>query len=353
MSIESDRNRVVQLQQEDVKLKVLLTKERENIRSKNVEIDSITRSITKNSTASVIQSKQKQIELKRKQLGGYEKKAVELEQKIVQVNADILKILANIEKYEVQMQKKKDKEEKNKRNIELRHTKEMTKELEKQHKIHKQLTSTSIIVDFAKLPEKITVLFIASNPEDQNKLKLEEEIRAITQKIRASEYRDSVELKSAWAVRPLDLLQIFNEHKPTIVHFSGHGSNNDELVLQNDSGETTLVSLRTIIELFRVTASGIELVVFNTCFSKNQAHEITLFIPAAIGMNTSIGDDAARVFSAQLYSAIGFGKSIGEAFGQAKVALMLENISEEETPQLFIQEGIEKNDLLLVKPAIT
>ena len=58
---------------------------------------------------------------------------------------------------------------------------------------------------------------------------------SVTKKIRESEYRDAVELKSVWAVRPTDLLQAINEHKPTIVHFSGHGSNNDELVLQDDS----------------------------------------------------------------------------------------------------------------------
>ncbi|MFH2123441.1 MAG: CHAT domain-containing protein [Pseudomonadota bacterium] len=194
------------------------------------------------------------------------------------------------------------------------------------------------------------MLFIASNPNDQSQLRLDEEIRSVTKKIRESEYRDAVELKSVWAVRPTDLLQAINEHKPTIVHFSGHGSNNDELVLQDDSGDTKLVSLRSIVEMFKVVASGIKLVVFNTCFSENQANEIIAHIPSAIGMNTSIGDEAARVFSAQLYSAISFGKCIGESFGQAKVALLLENIPEDQTPQLFMHDGINDNELVLVRP---
>lgn len=46
----------------------------------------------------------------------------------------------------------------------------------------------------------------------------------------------------------------------------------------------------------------------------------------SIGMNTSIGDDAARVFAAQFYSSIGFGLSIQKAFDQAKAALMLEEL---------------------------
>ena len=111
-----------------------------------------------------------------------------------------------------------------------------------------------------------------------------------------------------------------------------------------------LVSLGSIVEMFKVMASGIELVVFNTCFSENQANEIIAHIPSAIGMNASIGDNAARVFSAQLYSAISFGKSIGESFDQANVALMLENIPEDQTPQLFMHDGINDNELVLVRP---
>lgn len=97
--------------------------------------------------------------------------------------------------------------------------------------------------------------------------------------------------------------------------------------------------------------SDIELVVFNTCFSENQASEVTKHIPASIGMNTSIGDDAARIFAAQLYLAMGFGKNVGVAFGQAKVALMLEGILEENTPQLFFGSGVNEAALVLVQPS--
>jgi len=53
-------------------------------------------------------------------------------------------------------------------------------------------------------------------------------------------------------------------------------------------------------------------------------------------MNTAIGDDAARVFSAQFYSAIGFSHSIQQAFDQVKAALLLEGIREELTPELIV-----------------
>ena len=96
------------------------------------------------------------------------------------------------------------------------------------------------------------------------------------------------------------------------------------------------------------TSDNIRVVFFNTCYSRNQAEEIVNYIEAAIGMNDSIGDNAARIFAAQFYSAIGFGKSIKIAFEQAKAALMLENIPEEQTPELFIQNGVSEEELVLV-----
>jgi hypothetical protein len=59
----------------------------------------------------------------------------------------------------------------------------------------------------SKIKEKhmIKTLFFASNPEGTSPLMLDEEIRTISEKIRASDYRDVLELVSLWAVRPDDL----------------------------------------------------------------------------------------------------------------------------------------------------
>src|SRR5262249_47064910 len=90
---------------------------------------------------------------------------------------------------------------------------------------------------------------------------------------------------------------------------------------------------------------------FNTCYSRDQAQAVVEHVAAAIRMNKSIGDDAAKVFAASFYSAIGFGHSIGRSFQQAKAALMLQGIPEESTPELFVAEGLDSDALVLVKPA--
>lgn len=199
---------------------------------------------------------------------------------------------------------------------------------------------------------KVKTLFLAAYP-DASPLTLDEEIRAITQKIRASEYRDTLNLVSAWAVRPDDLLQTFNEHKPHIVHFSGHGSPSGEIILVDEglvNGKRVPkpVSPAAIKALFQALKGNIQVVLLNACYSRIQAEAIREVIDCVIGMNSTIGDQAAMTFAASFYRALGFGSSVKEAFEQGKVALLLEGIPEADTPELLCRTGIDPSEVFLV-----
>src|SRR3954452_11321672 len=119
--------------------------------------------------------------------------------------------------------------------------------------------------------DKVKVLFLAANPAGTQPLKLDEEIRQITAKVRAAEYRDSLELVSRWAVRPDDLLQALLEEKPHVVHFSGHGSSAAELVLLDDRGNPKPVSQAALVHLFRTLRDNVRVVMLNACYSRPQA----------------------------------------------------------------------------------
>ena len=167
--------------------------------------------------------------------------------------------------------------------------------------------------------------------------------------VRKSEHRDALRLEARWAVRPLDVLQAINELRPRIVHFSGHGSENDEIVFQDEAGNAKLVTKEAIVSTIAAGSDDLQLVFFNTCNSSSQAELVVHHVAAAVGMNATIGDDAARVFAAQFYSAIGFGLSVDRAFKQARAALLLEGIPEESTPELFTAPGLEATALILVR----
>lgn len=202
------------------------------------------------------------------------------------------------------------------------------------------------------LPEEIVVAFFASDPGSTNedKLALDEEARLIGIQIRASKHRDAVRLESRWAVRPMDLLQAVNELRPSVIHFSGHGSALEELVLQDDFGAPKHIAKEIIVQTLSLTSDSVQLVFFNTCFSRNQAQGCVQHINAAIGMNRAIQDNAARTFSAQFYSAIGFGLSIPKAFEQARALLLMEHPTQADIPALYLKEGVAEEDLILVAP---
>src|SRR5437588_4246939 len=90
--------------------------------------------------------------------------------------------------------------------------------------------------------EKIRILFLAANPVDTTRLRLDKEIREIENKIQIGTNRDSFELISSWSLRASDLQESLLRYKPQIVHFSGHGSSNQEIILEDNFGNSKPVS---------------------------------------------------------------------------------------------------------------
>jgi hypothetical protein len=65
-------------------------------------------------------------------------------------------------------------------------------------------------------------------------------------------------------------------------------------------------------------------------------------------MSDAISDRAAIAFAASFYRALGFGRSVQEAFEQGKVSLGLEGIGEETIPDLLERDGIDAASVVLV-----
>src|SRR5512135_2808283 len=175
---------------------------------------------------------------------------------------------------------------------------------------------------------KIKILFLAANPTGTQPLQLDEEIRQITAKVRVAEYREFLELVSRWALRPDDLMQALLELRPHVVHFSGHGSSAQELILLDDRGNPKPVTKEALVHLFRTLTDNVRVVVLNACSTQPQAKALARIIDAVIGMSQPVGDEAAVVFAASFYRALGFGRTVKEAFELGKAALLLESIPE-------------------------
>ncbi len=198
--------------------------------------------------------------------------------------------------------------------------------------------------------DRIKVLFLSANPVATPRLQLDEEIRQIGIKLRAAEYRDAFDFVPRFAARPDDLLQALLEHKPEIVHFSGHGSAAQQLIFVDDQGNEKPVTKEALVHLFRTLKDNIRLVLLNACSTRPQAEAIAETIDCTIGMRKPIGDEAAIVFAASFYRALGFGRSVKEAFELGKAALLLESIPEDKTPELLTRAGVDVSAMIFVQP---
>lgn len=199
--------------------------------------------------------------------------------------------------------------------------------------------------------DKIRSLFLAANPLSTERISLDKEIREITSKIRWADYGELIDVISIWAVRPEDLLQSLNTYRPQIVHFSGHGSEDGQIILVDNGGNPKPVSASALKSLFTTLKDNIRLVILNACYSKVQAEAIIQVIDCAIGMTNEIEDSAATTFVSTFYSAIGFRRSVQDAFDQAKVALMLDGQAQEHVPVLLTRQGVDPSQMVLVGPA--
>lgn len=91
------------------------------------------------------------------------------------------------------------------------------------------------------MPEKVTVLYLGTSPEDEVRLRIDAEARDIHEAIRKSDNPQCVAFYDRWAVRQTDLLQVLNETNPDIVHFSGHGATDGSIVLEDQFGNSVLL----------------------------------------------------------------------------------------------------------------
>lgn len=179
-----------------------------------------------------------------------------------------------------------------------------------------------------------TILILAANPRGTSTLRLDEEVREIDLGLQRAKKQELFNLEQRWAVRVQDVYQALLDFKPQIVHFSGHGTGEDGLILEDENGNLQLVNTEALANLFKLF-SGIECIVLNACYSKTQATAIVEYVPYVVGMNKAIGDKAAIKFATGFYNAVGAGESVEFAYKLGCNIIQLEGIPEHMAPVLL------------------
>ncbi len=174
----------------------------------------------------------------------------------------------------------------------------------------------------------ITILFLTANPSDTTRIRTNFERLEVQDEISKCRDREAIRLVYEPDVSPRILIDAFQRYRPEIVHFSGHGSANHEVVLASDDGASRLLQKDDLAELFRLQGESVQVVLLNACYSEKQAASLLRFVPCAIGMSTAIEDEAAINFSRTFYRSIAEGESVRRAFETGLLQLKLTELSE-------------------------
>lgn len=170
------------------------------------------------------------------------------------------------------------------------------------------------------------VLFLAADPYSGSRLRLDLEMKAVGEALRAGGQSEWLALEHCLAPTFHDLQDAILRFRPRMLHFSGHGTPSGDLVFEKDrriperprprSEDTRPAeALSKMLGAFE----GLEIccAVLNACFSEVQAHEIAAQVGCVIGLSAEVRDSAAVEFARGLYCALAWGQSLGAAFDQA------------------------------------
>jgi hypothetical protein len=185
----------------------------------------------------------------------------------------------------------------------------------------------------------IKILGLSANPRDTGMIGVGREMREIYERLQEGPARDLFDLIQCPAARPRDIRLALLRHQPHIVHFSGHGSTERKIMLEDDAGKKLLIDRQAFADVIRILKDNVRLVVLNACFTMQQALLLREVVDFTVGTRSMIGDGAAITFAGAFYGALAFGRSVKEAFELGKAEVRLPSMKKLRGLELLVGDG--------------
>jgi hypothetical protein len=162
-----------------------------------------------------------------------------------------------------------------------------------------------------------------------------------------------LDLVSHLALGPEELLNVISTEKPAVVHFSGHGVEGGNLLMEGPGGDLVPLSHDLLAKVFRSVNSPpnhrlIRYVVLNACHSEPAAQAISESVDAVIGTQAQIADEAAIAFAREFYGTLAAGRPIGDAIALSKTQLQIEAEIRQASPGGFPGGNVYDPNLVVV-----
>jgi hypothetical protein len=200
-----------------------------------------------------------------------------------------------------------------------------------------------------KKKKPLDVLYLMANPDEDNALRVDIEMRQVLEAVRGSRLRDNVNIHQSPAADLNSIINGLNDHRPRIVHFSGHGYSGGVAVDHPhvQRPRRKVVTFDLLGKAFASVDSPPDVVVLNACESAGARKALLPSAKALIVMNDSISDMAATAFAAKFYAAIASGQSLKSAFKQGLLAIEATSINEVNIPELVAAKDVDPAKLIL------
>lgn len=201
------------------------------------------------------------------------------------------------------------------------------------------------------------ILFLAANPAGTSGPGLAEECAAIERELQSAAHRD-FEFQSRWAVTIDELMFHLNALRPTVIHFSGHGSagagagpardaDGPAIYLQDDTGAPQPVAADALTAMIESAATSARIVVLNACYGDAHAEALCRVVDCVVGMAGPIADAAARAFAVSFYRALAHQRSVGNAVAQVSATLAAKQLPGHHLPRCRTRTGVDADRVLL------
>jgi len=207
----------------------------------------------------------------------------------------------------------------------------------------------------AKVPwlDTIRVRVMLASPSDLGPL---DSTRAAQMTITALDHpraRERVDLVLDLNATYHEIFHVLLNDRPHILHFGGHANPEAIAVVKDGSGTRDEVPIENLVRALRAMGEPHErprLVILNACRTAAPAKALTEVVDYAIGTSDTIKDNRAIAFNRRFYEALACGRTLYDAFEQARAYLAHAGPRAAGLLELHCREGCDPRTLRFFPP---
>lgn len=192
---------------------------------------------------------------------------------------------------------------------------------------------------------ELRILVMTASPADMTPIRTRDEERQLKASLLDGlEGRERLKLEVIRGATVDDILAAMNKFKPHILHIGAHGNEDGDLSFLDEQGDAALVPLAGMAAAVKAAGDQLQMIILNACHSETTTKVLVDHVDCAIGMRKAIADTSAIEFTRGFYGALGYGRSVGQAYEQGLAALKLRGLPNSGSIALREREGCDAQE---------